>query len=176
MANDEHDAKEAWILATVEEFERPLCQYAARMLGDFDRARDVVQHVFLQLCRQDRRRIESRLKPWLFTVCRNRALDVRRKEKRMSPLNPEAQEAAASGDPTPPDALELRESAGAALAALATLPGNQQEVLRLKFQQGLSYRDISEVTQLTVSNVGYLIHTGLRRLREMLSPGSAMES
>ena len=57
----------------------------------------------------------------------------------------------------------------ALLQALADLPTNQQEVVRLKFQDGLSYRDIAEVTGLTQSNVGYLLHTAVKRLRERLA-------
>ena len=43
---------------------------------------------------------------------------------------------------------------------------NQQEVIRLKFQDDLSYREISRITTLSVSNVGFLIHTGIKTLRQ----------
>jgi RNA polymerase sigma-70 factor (ECF subfamily) len=52
--------------------------------------------------------------------------------------------------------------------ALDRLSDNQREVIRLKFQQGLSYNEISEATGLTSGNVGFLLHTGLKRLRSML--------
>jgi RNA polymerase sigma-70 factor (ECF subfamily) len=45
------------------------------------------------------------------------------------------------------------------------LPANQREVLYLKFQQGLSYKEIGKVTGHSVSNVGFLIHTGMKTLR-----------
>jgi RNA polymerase sigma-70 factor (ECF subfamily) len=48
------------------------------------------------------------------------------------------------------------------------LPDNQQEVVRLKFQNGLSYREISCITKLSVSNVGYLIHTAIQKIRAEL--------
>ena len=48
------------------------------------------------------------------------------------------------------------------------LTENQQEVVRLKFQRGLSYKEIAAVTELSVSNVGYLIHTAIKRLRTEL--------
>ena len=51
------------------------------------------------------------------------------------------------------------------LQAIRELPTNQQEVIRLKFQDGLSYVQISHITKLSVSNVGFLIHTGVRALR-----------
>ena len=53
---------------------------------------------------------------------------------------------------------------------------NQQEVLRLKFQHGLSYREISGVTELTVSHVGVLIHNGLKALRARLGDQDAAGS
>ena len=54
------------------------------------------------------------------------------------------------------------------LRFLKRLPPNQQEVIRLKFHGDLSYKEISAVTGLTTTNVGFLIHTALHRLRQML--------
>jgi len=56
----------------------------------------------------------------------------------------------------------------AVMDLLEHLSPNQQEVVRLKFQDELSYKQISSVTGLTVSNVGFLLHTALRRLRSGL--------
>ena len=167
-ANGEPNVTESWIEAIVDEYQGPLCLYAGRFLRGPDRARDVVQDVFLRLCEQEPRPEGRRLKAWLFTVCRNRALDVLRKEKRMRPLNAESDSAGATLDPSPHEALEQQEAEGEMLVALGRLPENQKEVIRLRFQQGLSYKEISRVAQLTVGNVGYLIHTGLKRLREAL--------
>ncbi|MDP6209186.1 MAG: sigma-70 family RNA polymerase sigma factor, partial [Roseibacillus sp.] len=52
--------------------------------------------------------------------------------------------------------------------ALDRLSDNQREVIRLKFQQELSYKEISEATGLAPGNVGFLLHTGLKRLRALL--------
>ncbi len=54
------------------------------------------------------------------------------------------------------------------MKTLEQLPENQREVIRLKFQQELSYKEISEATGLAVGNVGFLLHTGLKRLRSLL--------
>jgi len=51
---------------------------------------------------------------------------------------------------------------------LNTLPANQQEVLRLKFQGDLSYQEISRITDLSMGNVGFLIHTGLKTIRQVI--------
>lgn len=74
----------------------------------------------------------------------------------------------ASREPDHTVSLETRDSAQRVSLMLNDLPEHQQEVIRLKFQNGLSYREISHVTNLSVSNVGYLIHTGIRRIREQI--------
>ena len=47
-------------------------------------------------------------------------------------------------------------------------PPNQREVVRLKFQNGFSYQEISRISGHSVSNVGYLIHAGIKALRVQL--------
>ena len=61
--------------------------------------------------------------------------------------------------------LESAEAQAAVRLAIAALPENQQEVIRLKFQNGFSYKEIARITGLSVGNVGFLIHTAVARLR-----------
>lgn len=136
-----------------------------RFSNDLERARDVVQDTFLRLCRQPRTDIEARLAQWLFTVCRHRALDLQRKENRMKPASTSLPDVATSDAPGPQAVMERDETMGRALQCMSSLPQNQQEVLRLKFGEGLSYKEISGITQLTVSHVGVLLHNGLKTLR-----------
>ena len=68
--------------------------------------------------------------------------------------------------------VEQRESAAHILALLEKLPPREQEVVRLKLQNELSYREISRVTGLSVSNVGYLIHMAVRKIRTMTTQRS----
>ena len=151
---------------TLEIHERPLIRYAKWLLGDLESARDVVQETFLRLCREDPAKLEGRLAPWLFTVCRNLAVDARRKTARMASLENDEQFPVACD-------LDERHDARQALArirdTLAKLPANQREVVYLKFQCDLSYREISEITALSVSNVGFLLHTAVRAIRSHLS-------
>lgn len=169
----ERSDRQAWIRGVLERYEAPLLRYAVRLTGDPERGRDVVQETFFRLCRQPLERIEGRLAPWLFTVCRNRALDVRRKEGRMDVVEQVDRDASA-GRRTPPagpdEAAERTEEQGRLRRALAGLPPKQQEVVRLKFQAGLSYKEIAAVTEQSVGNVGTLLHNALKRLRGELDP------
>jgi RNA polymerase sigma-70 factor (ECF subfamily) len=74
-------------------------------------------------------------------------------------------ERGAAAEPRPGAALEREELHAALLRSIERLPANQQEVVRLKFQNGFSYKEISRITELSVSNVGFLIHTAVTRLR-----------
>ena len=151
--------------ALLQRFQLPLLQYATRILGDRDRARDVVQETFVELQRDRRRQSDSAPAKWLFTVCRNRALNICRKEKRMTYLDEEILEKQPGTEPAPNERMERAEAAGFLLRIVATLPPRQQEVLQLKFQNDLSYQEISEITQLSISHVGVLIHIALKTLR-----------
>jgi RNA polymerase sigma-70 factor (ECF subfamily) len=157
-------ADREWVLAALEAYERPLTLYAARLLGDVERARDVVQDTFLKLWQADRASVDGYLAQWLYTVCRNRALDVRRKEQRMTTLSDNA-------PPPSADAARPRtdESFAGVLALVADLPERQQEAVRLKFQGGLSYREIAEVMGTTANNVGVMLHTAIATIRRKMT-------
>lgn len=152
------------------EFEGPLVGFTNGIVGDLETARDIVQETFLKLYQQEPGRItEHGLKAWLYMVCRNRALDSLRKRKRTVSIEEEAVGELASHDLGPDEQVSQDEESANVLRFIQRLPKNQQEVIRLKFQSELSYKEISTVTGLSTSNVGFLIHTALHRLRQMLS-------
>jgi RNA polymerase sigma-70 factor (ECF subfamily) len=153
----EEHSRATWIRTALADYEAPLIRYAIRLLGDADRARDVVQETFLNLCQSDRSRVENHLAAWLFRVCRNRALETAIHDQIASP------------DPGPSALVETQQGAGKMLALVESLPENQREVIYLRFGAGLSYREISDVTGNTVSNVGVLIHNGVKKLRDQLA-------
>lgn len=162
------ETREQFIRQALADYESPLIGYAASILHDLDRARDVVQDTFIRLCQQDPDKLRENVKTWLFTVCRNRSLDVLRKEKRVQPLDEVRWKRVAGAGLQPDEQAERDEQMARVMRCLDRLSGNQREVILLKFQQGLSYQEIVEVTGLTSGNVGFLIHTGLKRLRDLL--------
>jgi len=156
---------QTWIRHAIRRFERPLLHYAAGITRDGELARDVVQDTFLKLCRAERTAVEGRLAAWLYTVTRHRAIDVCRKEARMTTTE---HTTLAGEQPEAAALAERQEAISRALAQVERLPEKQREVIQLKFQAGLSYAQIAEVTGLTVSYVGVLIHNGMKTLRGRL--------
>jgi RNA polymerase sigma-70 factor (ECF subfamily) len=163
------DAAAEFVRAALRAHERPLVAYARHLLGgDGERARDVVQEAYFRLCAEPRERVDGRVREWLYAVCRNLAVDIRRKERRLRAMDPSTSEALSSQEATPEEALEREDAYTGVLGALQTLSANQQEVVRLKFQHGMSYKQISEVTDLSVTNIGFLLHTAIKTLRQQL--------
>jgi RNA polymerase sigma-70 factor (ECF subfamily) len=161
-------ARDEFVAEALAKYEGPLLGYATGIVRDHERARDVVQDTFIRLHAQDIAKVRKGLKTWLYTVCRNRALDVLRKEGR-AVVTEEAGFAKEEAAGLSPRAMaDLDERIHQVVNAMERLSKNQREVIRLKFQQGMSYKEISQVTGLTSGNVGFLIHTGLKRLRSLL--------
>ena len=110
MTSNPESSKRRWTAEALERFEGPLVRYGVRLTGDLERARDVVQETSLQLCRAERREVEDHLAEWLFTVCRNRALDMQRKEGRMKPLGGAILKQSSNGQGDPPALLQQKET------------------------------------------------------------------
>src|SRR5213594_2913612 len=160
----EDATKSTWIVAALDQYETHLVRYATWILGDVERAREVVQETFLRLCKEQPARIGGHLPQWLFTVCRNLAFDVRKKENRMTPFTEENRGA----PPNTGTLVEHQERMSEVLRVVETLPKNQREVIHLKFQCDLSYKEISEITKLSMGNVGFLMHTALKTIRKQI--------
>jgi RNA polymerase sigma factor (sigma-70 family) len=167
--SDEH----GWILAAVDAHELPLGRYARRLLGDVDLAADAVQHAFVQLCGQSRATAGENPAPWLFRVCRNRALDHLRRAGREQSLVEAGTEHAAgvSEQPAvadraadPAAAVEQRELAARLRDLLRELPAPQREAIDL-WCEGFTAKEIAEITGRTEGHVRVLTHRGLTALR-----------
>jgi RNA polymerase sigma factor (sigma-70 family) len=152
-------------------FEVPLRQFATRIIGDRERARDVVQETFIKY-QSNGALSHGEPATWLFTVCRNAALNACRKEKRMTYLDEALIESREDEQPMPFERIEQKEASGFLMRIVATLPPRQQEVLQLKFQNDLSYQQIAEITKTNANNVGVLIHTALKTLRDRYAKAS----
>ncbi len=161
--------RQRWINELVQRHEHPLCRYAFSLLGSLSAAQDAVQETFLRLCREKPERLQGHEAAWLFRVCRSRALDLLRKEKPMQPLSDDDTKRLTDAGPSPAQQAAHGEGEQLAARLLAALPPNEREVIRLKFQHDLSYREIARITNLSESNVGYLIHTGLKSLRQQMA-------
>ena len=171
-----------WILEAVDAHELPLLRYARRLLGDLDLARDAVQHAFVKLCEEPRERIDGRIAPWLYRVCRNKALDhLRQSGRERAILDETGDTVSAAGrnlaghEADPARSAEQRDLGGRLRELLVDLPAPQRETIDL-WCEGLTYREIAAVTGRQEGHVRVLAHRGLTALRTHPSVRSILDA
>ena len=156
--------KREWVLSALDRYEVPLLRFAMRLLGHREAARDAVQHAFMQLCDRWPADLDGRLGPWLFTVCRNRAIDVLRTRGRDEPFGHDGDATATSREADPADLAEQDELHWRLREAVSALPDGQREAIGL-WSESFGYAEIARITGRTEGNVRVLVHRALKRLR-----------
>jgi len=160
-----------WVLAALEQYEGKLSRYAQRLLGDAEAARDVVQFAFLRLCDARQVEVEGRLAQWLFTVCRNKALDLLRGKGGVAVVGAADHSDDRSGvqqlsrEVDPASAAEDAELHGLLLLLVETLPPSQRDSLDL-WAEGFSYAEIAAISSRQEGHIRVLVHRGLKAIRE----------
>ena len=160
------------IEAVFTALECPLLGYARRLLESDEMAEDVVQEAFLRLhARYDEVRDP---RPWLYRTVHNLSLNQLRKAGRVRPLTTAEQDPGPGADltdpqPLPDEQIAREEGIGQVRLGLAALDERSRELLRLKFEESLSYKEIGARTGLTVGHVGYLLHHAIKVLAVELS-------
>ena len=87
----------------------------------------------------------------------------------MTPLEDARIDTLSAEQEHPADGLQKREDLSTVLGIIKSLPTKQQEVVRLKFQSGLSYKEISKLTSLSVSHVGVILHESVVAIRKRMT-------
>jgi len=162
---------------TIEELfgvlESPLLNYAQRLVREPDVAEDMVQDAFMKLHAQFNQVRQPRR--WLYRAVHNLALNHRRRAVRTVLLDRPAHDGAqtvpdtADPQPLPDEQIARWEGIGLVRLSLETLDDRSRELVRLKFNEGLSYKEISSRTGLKVGHIGYLLHHALKGIADELA-------
>jgi RNA polymerase sigma factor (sigma-70 family) len=148
--------------------ESPLLLYARRMLRDFSLAEDVVQDAFMKLHAQFHQ--VRAPQAWLYRAVHNLAVDHQRRANRIVFMGDAASDdetplaEAADLQPLPDEQIARWEGIGLVRLVLETLDERSRELIRLRFNEELSYKEMSDRTGLTVGHVGYLLHHALKAM------------
>ena len=160
--------------AIVSEHEAALLRYAARILHNASAAEDIVQAAFVKLFHtmQDGAGPGDKVRAWLYRVTHNEAVDHIRRESRLRLLHErEAADPAVSGREERDAALSDAEKRALVLEHVRALHPREQQVLLLRLDDGLSYREIGEITGRSEGNVGNILHHAVRKLSRRLGAG-----
>ncbi len=157
--------------ATIEQvfaaLESPLLAYARRLLGDFALAEDIVQEAFMKLHTQFQKVLTPQ--PWLYRTVHNLAVDHQRRAKKIVLVGDSKDDEMPANDtadsqPLPDEQIARWEGIGLVRLVLETLDARSRELIRLRFNEDLSYKEIAARTGLTVGHVGYLLHHALKAM------------
>jgi len=165
----------------VEKYKQPVMNFVFRSLRDEIEAEDLAQNVFLQAWKSRARyRQTAKFSTWLFTIARNLCLNEIRRRSRHPAESIEEAHAEHEDQPrqqyedksqvAPPDKMLHRELAQKIEEALAGLPEAQRTAILLCRQDELSYEEIAEVLDCSLSATKSLIHRGRETLKEKLKP------
>src|SRR5882724_3747970 len=160
---------------TIEELfgalESPLLNYALRLAGERGVAEDIVQEAFMKLHAQFEQVREPRR--WLYRTVHNLALNHRRDSGKIISLDSKNNDGdagdATDPQPLPDEQIARLEGIGLVRLGMEVLDERSREVLRLKFTENLSYKEISTRTGLKIGHVGYLLHNALKAMADELS-------
>ena len=172
-----NDQEESSLAALFIELETPLLRYAYQLVKRTEVAQDLVQDAFLKLHGHQETVVEA--KPWLYRTVHNLAMNYHRKEKRIVSLPDSEQErtetSQAAMEAMPDEQITRLEAIGQIRLLLQSLTSKKRELIRLKFEEELSYKEISAKTGLSVSNVGYQLHHLLKSLATEIQETGALQ-
>ena len=167
----------------VHRYEKELYGYLRYYLGNAEMADDVFQQTFLQVhLKCDQFESDRKLRPWLYAVATNQAIDFRRRSRRHRMASLIAgSEARRRTIPGCSSTCSIAPSGGrpkkascpnseAVRRAVDELPEQTRQVVLLVYFQGLKYREAADVLSIPVGTVKSRLHAAVQKLGEALTP------
>lgn len=163
----------AGLLAEAGELRPELHRYCARLMGSVIDGEDVVQDTFVRASvalqeLEEQGQETPRLRPWLFRIAHNRALDLLRGRavRKTEPIEA-AGEIVDPASPDPVEKLMRQEAVKTAVSRFAELSTVQRSVVILKDVLDEQLSEIATLLDLTVDAVKGHLARGRARLREI---------
>jgi RNA polymerase sigma factor (sigma-70 family) len=172
----QNDDRRAELLALAGELRPELHRYCARLMGSVIDGEDVVQDTLARafLALEEMEEMPP-LRPWLFRIAHNRALDLLRgRAVRIAEPIDAAADIADQANPDPVETLMRQEAVKTAVSRFAELPTLQRSVVILKDVLDEQLSEIAALLGLTVDAVKGHLARGRARLREINAQASTL--
>jgi RNA polymerase sigma-70 factor, ECF subfamily len=148
-----------------------LLTIAVCLLGDRDAAEDCLHDVFVALAQNARKiRIRDNLQGYLAACIANRARDVHRWRARLPVGSLDGVDCPSATD-APAESLVQDEQSRILLQALASLPGEQREIIVLHLHGGMTFKQIAGALDISINTAQSRYRYGLDKLRTLLTEG-----
>lgn len=178
-----HTGEERFLEGIIRRYEYELYHYLKRFLGDAQLAEDAFQLTFMQVylkCSQFE--VGRKVRPWLYMVATNQAIDLQRRNKRHRHASLEKTvvglgeeldgisllEILPGEGVSPESQLEKQERSQWVSELVEQLPEPLRQVVVLIYYEGIKYREVAEILQIPVGTVKSRLHTAIKRLGLMI--------
>ncbi|MBR4970057.1 MAG: RNA polymerase sigma factor [Alistipes sp.] len=160
----------------LERHTRRVCDYVRMMVKDNDVADDLTQEVLIKVVKvidEGRYTDKGRFLPWVLRIAHNRVLDYFRAQKQVKTVN----ESSAGFDllgsknfaePSIEDTLISEQQAEEVRSLIEKLPEEQREVVRMRYYEGLSFKEIAEHTGVSINTALGRMRYALINMRQMI--------
>jgi RNA polymerase sigma-70 factor (ECF subfamily) len=156
------------LMELIQENQSALLRYAGRLLSNYTIAQDLVQEAFIRCIKNPPQYGSARQKTaWMYRVTHNICIDYLKRENRRGEIYDQTEKP--QGTEHPVDTVRNTEYWNQMGKMLGELSENQRVVIILFFQENKSYKDIATITGLSLSNVGMLLHRGLKKLKSLVN-------
>lgn len=167
----------------VRRYENELYSYLRHYLNDAQMAEDAFQATFLQVhLKCDQFEPGRKVRPWLYTVATNQAIDAQRRNRRHRMVSLDRRcggdneeyesgtlaDLMGSREPDPGLSSEAAEDGESVRRAVEQLPESLRKAVLLVYYQGLKYREAAEILEVPVGTVKSRIHAAIGKLNEEL--------
>lgn len=177
LIQDLKEGKDLAFKTIVDAYQNMVYNTCLAIVKSEEDAEDIAQEVFVQVYQSIKSfKGESKLSTWIYRIATTKSLDHERKKKRkkrfgfVKSIFGEDSEIIIN----PPDfnhpgvALDKKENAAKLFKAIDKLPENQRIAFLLNKVEGLSYQEVSQVLQVSVSSIESLLHRAKNNLRKIL--------
>lgn len=154
-------------------YRHDLLRVAYRFVGNYEDARDVLQHVFIKVYQNlDRWQPRAPFWSWLYRIAVNESLGWKKREQRrysvVAPLEEMQMPEASSRQPSPLEDVAWGEVGRRILDAIEELPDMQRATFVLRFREQLSVKETAAVLGCAEGTVKANGYHAIRRLRRIL--------
>lgn len=153
----------------VRRYQKLIYNIVFQMTKNHEQTADVTQETFLKVYRAlNTFNTKREFRPWILKIARNTTLNSLRKNRKETSIDDSEVYIEPSTNIEPSKILEQKLSQQTLQEALKTIPKNQRETFLLKYQHDLSYNEISEITDLSISSIKSLLFRARESLRKKL--------
>jgi RNA polymerase sigma factor (sigma-70 family) len=152
----------------IDENQAALLRYAERLLRDDILSQDAVQVTFIKYVKSNPQKIKNP-RAWLFKILRNHCFNILRQQKKKAEVMLDENNMHTIKNSDSPDKSLIKEETSKIVRqSINALKPRHKDVVVLKLDHDKTYKEIAQILDLTVTNVGFILHSAMNELKNNL--------